>query len=245
VERQLIAYEIHEADDMPIEKASPLRRWMDESEERFAYRCLPLVIANQFGWTVGSPASFTAWWNGGPGQYDVSLDFGDDEPDPRIVAHFGAGVITFSLPYLFRTPPDVQLWVKGPSNEIKDGVQALEGVVETDWSVATFTMNWKLTRPAHVVRFARGEPICQLVPVERALVEELVPLRERLDSDAALAEAYGAWERSRADFNDRLDAGEESAVEARWQKDYFRGRGAAGETATLSHRTKLTLRAFP
>ena len=46
-------------------------------------------------------------------------------------SHFGEAVLTFSLPYLFRTPRGVNLWVKGPSNWIKDGIQPLEGIVET------------------------------------------------------------------------------------------------------------------
>jgi len=45
-----------------------------------------------------------------------------------------------------RTPAGVNLWVKGPANMVKNGVQALEGMVETDWTAASLTMNWKLTR---------------------------------------------------------------------------------------------------
>src|SRR5205807_231232 len=95
--------------------------------------------------------------------------------DDRIKSHFGAGVVTFTIPYLFRTPKGVNLWVKGPTNYFKDGAAPLEGVVETDWAVSSFTMNWKLTRPGLPVRFARGEPICMIVPVPRGLAEELDP----------------------------------------------------------------------
>jgi hypothetical protein len=30
-------------------------------------------------------------------------------------------------------------------------ISPLDGIVETDWLEATFTMNWKLTRPNHTV----------------------------------------------------------------------------------------------
>jgi hypothetical protein len=56
------------------------------------------------------------------------------------------------------------LWAKGPANHIKDGVQALEGIIETEWAVASFTMNWKLTRPGTVC-WEEGEPICQVAPI--------------------------------------------------------------------------------
>ena len=58
---------------------------------------------------------------------------------------------------------------------IKDGIQALEGVIETDWATSTFTMNWKLTRQCEWVSFKKGEPFCMLVPVPRGLSEQLAP----------------------------------------------------------------------
>ena len=79
--------------------------------------------------------------------------------DPRITSHFGNGTITFSFPYLFRTPPGWSMLTMGSPNHVKDGIQALAGVVETDWLPFPFTMNWLFTRPGKV-RFEKGEPFC-------------------------------------------------------------------------------------
>ena len=38
------------------------RDWMDSTPNRFAYRCLPLTIANQTGWWIKNPVGFTATW---------------------------------------------------------------------------------------------------------------------------------------------------------------------------------------
>ena len=46
-----------------IRPADVKREWMDATAERFAYRCLPLNIANAHGWEVPSPCSFEAYWN--------------------------------------------------------------------------------------------------------------------------------------------------------------------------------------
>src|SRR3954449_12981067 len=40
------------------------RDWMDDTPNKFAYRCLPLTIANQTGWFVYNPVGFTAVWTG-------------------------------------------------------------------------------------------------------------------------------------------------------------------------------------
>jgi hypothetical protein len=38
---------------------------MDDTNQRFAYRCIPLSIANASGWEIVLPFSFSAVWNGG------------------------------------------------------------------------------------------------------------------------------------------------------------------------------------
>jgi hypothetical protein len=256
------AYEVHEPAGMPIVRAPVQRDWMDRTDRRFAYRCLPLAIANQAGWLVLCPADLTAVWNGGPSQGDLRIDFGEDPsfpargpgevwvgqsesrpPDARVVSHFGEGVLTFTLPYLFRTPPGVNLWVKGPSNWPKDGACPLEGVVESDWSPATFTMNWKLTRPDLPVRFARGEPVCMVVPVARGLAEGLRPVQAPLGSDRALKAAYDEWQAGRAAFLRGLSELSPDAVGRGWQKDYFQGRGPGVEVAE-GHQTRIQLGVF-
>lgn len=46
----LSAYRIEDFPSMPIIPAPTQRTWMDATDDRFAYRCLPLNIANQHGW---------------------------------------------------------------------------------------------------------------------------------------------------------------------------------------------------
>ena len=47
-----------------VQPASADRGWMDETDERHAYRCLPLSIANAAGWEILNPVAFSAIWNG-------------------------------------------------------------------------------------------------------------------------------------------------------------------------------------
>src|SRR5262249_41688561 len=149
----------------------------------------------------------------------------------------GVGTITFSIPFLFRTPPGINLWVKGPINYIKDGIQPLEGIVETDWSAATFTMNWKLTRPHFPVRFEKGEPICMVVPIPRGLGEGLVPILRPLASNPELQKEYQDWLRSRTQFITGLEHRHQETVQRGWQRDYMHGMLPSGERAP-EHQTR-------
>lgn len=240
---RLVAFEVQDSSDFPIRPASRTRDWMDATTGRFAYRCLPLVIANQAGWCIHSPCDFTARWNGGPHASDVSVTFAEGLTETRAFGHFGVGVLTFSLPYLFRTPPGVNLWVKGPSNHVKDGIQALEGIVETDWAVAPFTMNWKFTRPNHDVRFEREEPICMLVPMPRPLIESLRPILTPIASDPETEARFDAWTTSRTVFIEGLTTDSPEYVRRGWERDYMLGRDSNKRTFA-EHQTRLDVRPF-
>ncbi|MBI1310270.1 hypothetical protein GC176_03105 [bacterium] len=239
----LIAYQLFPGiETLPV--PAPINRmWMDQTQQRFAYRCLPLTLANQAGWFLRNPGSFTARWNGGPRPCDTTLVFDEPTPNDRINSLFGYGTVTFNLPFLFRTPPAVNLWVKGPSNWPKHGIQALEGIVESDWTSATFTMNWKLTAPNEMVRFERGEPICMIVPFPRNCLDRVLPEVQLLSMNPALEADHKRWSADRDDFHRRIAARDPEALAQGWQKDYFQGRDP-GRPAVDMHQTKLTVRPF-
>lgn len=240
---RLCAFELGAQADMELEPAPADRDWMDQTHQRYAYRCLPLVIANQAGWIIRNPIDFSVRWNGGNQLDDLKLRFPRGVPENRIRSHFGHGILTFTVPYLFRTPQGINLWVKGPANCIKDGIQPLEGVVETDWSDATFTMNWKVTRKNHTIRFERGEPICMLVPLPRGLAESLEPVRQPLESDREQFSRYEQWRESRHAFNENLRQQDAATVQRGWQRDYMLGMDGEGH-AFGEHQTKLRIRPF-
>ena len=144
---------------------------MDATDQRFANRCLPLLMANQSGWVLVSRHALTATWDGGHGKDALTVEVTAGLPPFPAVSHFGGGVLTWHVPWLFRTPPGWNLLVRGPANQPKDGVCVLEGLVETDWSPATFTLNWLLTRPG-TVAVAVGEPVAMIVPQRRGDLEQ-------------------------------------------------------------------------
>lgn len=228
--------------DFRFRPAPHARDWMDNSPERYVYRCLPLAIANTHGWELLNTSKFQAKWRGGNSTSDIILATADGKPPPLATSHFGEGILTFHIPCLFKTPPGYDLWIMGPTNKIKSHIQALNAVVETDWSPYTFTMNWKFTTKDKVVTFEENEPIATIFPIKRGVIETFKPVIRRPSDDPELWAEFQAWSKSRDTFNHDLKIDGSEAQTQKWQKAYMTG---PGKSLVPPHRSKLRLRDLP
>jgi hypothetical protein len=240
---KLIAY-IIDGHKLDIRPAPLEREWMESTDQRFAYRCLPLNIANAHGWEILCPSTFTAIWNGGSGLKAVQIQASSPTPAPAI-SHFGKGILTFHIPCLFRTESGFDLIAQGPISRPKDSIAPLSGIIETDWAPYTFTMNWIFTRPGVSIRFEQGEPFCHIYPVRRGELEGVNPQVQMLSQEPELKRQFELWINSRSQFNAGLKQRGSAAQIEQWQKLYYRGVDAAGQSTSASdHRTRLRLRPF-
>lgn len=236
--------------DIDIRPASARRDWMDATHERYAYRCLPLSIANAHGWVICCGGSFEVEWDGTNDSQGVRV-FPLGDGAVKAEGHFGYGILTISPQAMFRTEPDYNLWVGGPPNSFKDGIQPLSAVVETDWMPYSFTMNWKITRPDHRIRFDKGEPYCFLFPVKRGLLESTEPSLRHLSEDPqskALFEYAGNMRNFLFEVKRMAKRAGQAEVEnekaLRFQKWYMRGEMPDGSATFESHQKSLQLRPF-
>jgi hypothetical protein len=244
---ELVAYPVTEP-LLRIVPAAASRQWMEDTrdavtERRYAMRCLPLVLANQSGWMLLNSHRFFVVWTGGVEPCDLKIVYQQGEEPFPARSHFGNGILTFNIPYLFRTPPGFNLQARGPANSPKDGAYPLEGIIETDWADATFTMNWKITRPKVPIIFGVGEPICMLVPQRRGDLEQVVPSIREIDSEPELEDRYRQFFAARRRFQAETRIEGSEARRQRWQRDYFLGRSVSGYVAA-EHQTRLHLRDF-
>ena len=228
----------------PRMRPAPMERdWMEATPQSFAYRCLPLNIANACGWELLCTAGFEAWWDGGMALESIRVVPEETAAHELPISHFGSGILTFHVTGLFRTAPGFSLLSTGPFNRPKDGIAPLTGIVETDWAPYTFTMNWRFTRKDTVVRFRRDEPFAVVLPIDLAAIEAVHPDLRPMADEPGLEAAFKGWSEGRASFNADLKAEGSEARKKGWQKDYFKGLDAEGRPVT-SHRTRLRLHPF-
>mgnify|MGYP006277545559 CR=1 FL=1 len=218
-------YNLHNnsKDIFPIESADYKREWMDNYSNSFAYRCLPLKIANECGWLIRSPINFSLEYlndDSSLGSVKVDIEDGDGKNQiykSYITSHFGRGVVTFSIPQIFRTPKPYCVWVRGYPNYYKENVSFLEGIVETYWLHSTYTYNIRLVEKNKVVHFQKGEPIMFFTLVNLSEINNSRVIYDSITNQPELQQAYQAWSDSRNYFNKSQRKPQD------WQKDYFKG----------------------
>lgn len=240
---RLKAYVINSDDGWSIEPADARRDWMSSTLGKAALRCLPLAMANQAGWVVKSPLTFRARWTQrkSDGKYtEITVASKEDEKYRKSIAtNFGSGIVTIVLPWLFRTPPGIGLWVHAPANMPRPDVYPLEGLVETDWSPYPFTMNWKITRPKVDVSFRKGEPVCMLTPFPLDMLERIEPRKLPMANDRKLAENWRiAYERRAEEMRVQR-----TRTHGEFELNYMRGYAPDGEEAPV-HRSNFKLKKF-
>lgn len=235
MDRKITIYRLHPGEPrVRIEPASKDRDWMDTTDNKYAYRCLPLNIANQHGWAVYPTSNISAMWHGGRHIDQVEiLNSGNGIAG----SHFGTGILTLHLDHILKPSPGYSLYITGAPNYPKQNIIPLTGVYEADWAPYTFTMNWKFTEIGKVVNFSSDEPFCFVFPVERDLVESFSIEYKNIEEDEQLNEHYKLWSKKRYEFIEDTQRGPSA-----WQKQYFQGLYPDGQKCPFAnHKTKLNL----
>ena len=208
---------------------------MGQTKDKFAYKCLPLTIANQYGFAVLSPADFTVEWWGGqdPGNVSFNVNSKDSEMKNYFHTYFGGGTLTIHLDFIIKTPEGFSTYIRGVPNETKKGIRHLDAIVETDWLTYTFTCNFLFTEPG-IHTFKKGEPLFTFFPIERNTVENFEIREISIESNPEFAKDLEVYDQAVSGFF-------ESKTEKPKSQNFYRdGVKASGEKVNIkNHITNL------
>jgi hypothetical protein len=138
-----------------------------------AYFCLPLTIANQYGFIVKAAYDFSVFWDGGSYIPNVIVKHKEQDNQGQIIAsHFGMGTFTIQNPWMVRTPNGVNTLVMNPPNFYIDGITHMTACVETDNLRRDFTFNLKITRPNVWIEIKKDTPIGYMLPYPRYFIDK-------------------------------------------------------------------------
>lgn len=245
---KIIAYQIHE-NPMDLRPGDKIRQWMEESPNKYAYRCLPLSIGNSTGYDVFMKSDVMISWNGGAAQADIQINYEDSSFGEFASSSFGMGIITFHPGWFIKTSPEWDMLFTGPINESHPGAFPLSGVVETAWLEFTATINWKLTTiGTHL--WKKETPIARLIPIPHLFeIEAEKKILEKAEPELFCKYVQKSALRNQkiVDVNEAYKTGKDFGTvkvnrpTTEWDKEYYRGIDTDGKKV-YNHNTK---RNFP
>jgi hypothetical protein len=209
-----------------LRKPSPRREWFDAH----FYRCLPLSIANSYGYVITCEYDFAVIWDGGISIDSLKLLLPPHVKDnakglfPLLQSHFGHGILTINPPFFIRTPKGINTMTIHPPNYIIPGVTTMNGVIETDNIRRNFTFNLKVHLPNVQIAIPKGTPIAAFIPIPRYFADNFdMRFADEVFSEEVIMEEFQASE----DANTQRQEIELKST-PRVGRDYFRGQDVYG-----------------
>lgn len=210
------------------------RNWMTKSQDKFAYKCLPLNIANQYGWAVLSPCDFKVSWYGGDVPNGVEVFDIEERFMENIHSHFGSATFTINVDFIIKTPENYSLYIRGLPNKEYGILKPLDAIVETDWLPFTFTYNFKFLDTG-VYEFKKGDPLFSFFPILRNTVENFEIISQNINEDKKLLEDFSELAELRHSGLSKLS--ENGKYD--YQKFYINGKGPSKVYEIKNHIKKL------
>lgn len=170
-----IAVILDEQTDFTFERFNQIVKRSTKKRDWFRpefYHCLPLTIGNQYGFTIATEFDFAFEWDGTNDKYGIKFYFDETEEVldtlyPRVISHFGSGIITLEVPFMLKTPPGINLMTINPPNHVLPNITVMSGVVESDNIRYSFTFNLKIQIPNVRVKVDKGTPLAAFIPIPR------------------------------------------------------------------------------
>ena len=176
----------HKIDDVIEPLSGSIKRdWFIEHY----YYCLPLTIANQYGFVVKAATDLEIYYPGEESPASVKVGDGLNLTDrfrpQKYFTNFLNGVVTIENNFQLRTPPNVNLMVIQPPNYFINGIHCMSGVVEADNLSRTFSFNLKVTEPGKKIKIKKGQWLAAFIPVPRFYVDSfsLEPAENYISKD--------------------------------------------------------------
>ena len=214
-----------------IQPADVKRDWMDDTGG-WAYNCLPLKIANQYGWVAHCPTTLTVTWNGGQSIPDMTVLDWDGKPSDYAKSHFAHGIFTINTDFVIRTTPGTSLYIRGLTNWQKDIIHPLDAEVETDWLPFHFPFSYRFIKPGTVV-FEKGEPLFMFFPIIRNYIESFEVTYKDMQNNPEMLEQNKQFSESRGKHMREGNTGA--------QKFYIKGAVVDKKIDIDEHRIKFRL----
>ena len=144
---------------------------MDETAGKHAYKCFPVSLANQVGWTISFTKDIRFIWDGitDTTQDHVTILEGKEIVD----TNRANATISFHSGIQFKTDEDMSVLCIPPANVFIDGLVPYTSVISTSFLDDPYPIAWRITKPNHEFLVKAGTPIATFIPISLSKLSEI------------------------------------------------------------------------
>ncbi len=153
-----------------VEPLSINREWMDNTWEAHAYKCFPVGLANQLGWSISFPEDITFIWDGITDSLPEHVKILSGEK--YAYAGRANGTISFNTGVMFKTEDHLSLLSMPAPNHFIDGAQAFTTLISTSFFRGELPCAWMITKPNVEITIKAGTPIISIIPIDLAQLQD-------------------------------------------------------------------------
>ena len=170
----------------PLIQQSRIKRdWMDATYNKHAYQCLPMTVANVYGWEVVLEEDLVVQWDGG--NTPPNILSGEITSSGRVQAISSIiGMISINMGWVVNTEEGYNTWITGSPNYFIDGAVPLTATIPSYWWPDESQMNWKITKIGEPVTFEAGAPFCFFNIYDNSVLENVEIIESTLWDDQKL-----------------------------------------------------------
>jgi hypothetical protein len=176
-------------ENSPAIQQSRLKRdWMDATYNKHAYQCLPMTVANVYGWEVVLEEDLIVQWDGG--NTPPTILSGETTSSGRVQAISSIiGMISINIGWVINTEEGYNTWMTGSPNYFIDGATPLTATIPSYWWPDESQMNWKITKIGEPVVFGAGTPFCFFNIYDNSVLESVEIVTSSLWDDQELVKS--------------------------------------------------------
>lgn len=146
-----------------ISPMSVKRDWMDQTQEKHAYKCFPVTQANMIGWNLSFSEDISFIWNGINDTSSENINI----IEGKAFSYSGRGqsTVSFITGITFRSQEKISLLTINPVNYFNDKFETVSSLISTSWYDSPFPLAIKAREANKEITIKAGEIVATIVPV--------------------------------------------------------------------------------
>lgn len=137
--------------------------------------CMPLLMANELGYDILSPATFEIEWDGDE-SHDTNIYIIEASSHAGIDNHSAHGSFTVQSQFITKTEEGYYIYLKGMPN-IRRPFSVMEGLVESWWNPAHFGIVCLCNHAGKFI-IKKGEPIARLIYLHQDAIKTSLEIKD-------------------------------------------------------------------